>query len=121
VSLGWTVQEDAYMAGLPSIECGGICQLASATFNSIGTNQTTLPNGCPAFFGLDECFGTLTEKYIITATGFGATQDGIIVETPAPIVGAGPPGLILAGGGLLGWWRRRHKIASASGTTLAIS
>ena len=52
------------------------------------------------------------ETYInIHTNAFGGGEIRGFLAVPGPVVGAGLPGLIFAGGGLLAWWRRRKKAA----------
>jgi hypothetical protein len=114
---GWTLVEQVFLCANGALFCdnyvvGGGTLVGADTFvnGQLRTDFLTLSGIAPG-----QPFN-ITEVFHLVSNGPGAHLAGAILVDPAapvpgPIAGAGLPGLILASGGLLGWWRRRQKIA----------
>lgn len=83
----------------------GYTVLAGGSFFTTVWVNWSIATGTGAIFVREIC-NTCAPNGLVEPTWNGTIQ---LSAVPGPVVGTGLPGLLLATGGALGWWRRRRN------------
>jgi hypothetical protein len=108
---GWTVQVDTFLDPADGIFTTTI-PLSSHLFRGSepAFRQTVQADPGNGFYSVTARF-TISANDVAGSANITADIAIAPAHVPGPIVGAGLPGLILASASLLGWRRRRRKVA----------
>jgi hypothetical protein len=90
-------------SGSSSGGCGSVVTFDIFNFQGFGS---IMNGGNSIFAAVDISYKDTGNTGAVGLTGGVPVQ---LSAVPGPIAGAGLPGLIFAGAGLLGWWRRKRK------------
>jgi hypothetical protein len=115
---GFVIDEQIFVCGnvlfCDNYVVGGGTLLGEHTFNNaLGMLTPTFNFTMGSPYTITEVFHVAADTSIVNGDVGGAilATPADPVAVPGPIAGAGLPGLVLASGGFLGWWRRRRNTA----------